>query len=175
MKTKIPARLAKNASKLHKHVGDLLMQSIFKGYDVRQEYPVKGVDVYFRSGREKFDWVILRLKVVIEVMGEQHFKPVRFGGISVDEAVSNFEELVRRDIKKRKAAERAGWAYVAIHYTDADIGQEELEKRILEALEDAEPDEDYEPKKPKGKIQSKGFQKKPEGYKYQWPKRKINQ
>jgi hypothetical protein len=96
MKTsKIPTNLAKNASQLHKHIGELLVQ-LYPGYQIRQEYCVSKVNPEFISGREKFDWVIVKLNVVIEVHGEQHYLPVCFGGISEEKAIKEFREKKSR-------------------------------------------------------------------------------
>ena len=170
MKTsKIPTNLAKNASKLHKHVGELLVQ-LYPGYEIRQEYCVSKVNPKFTSAREKFDWVIIKLNVVIEVHGEQHYLPVCFGGISEEKAIKNLEKRKKVDAKKQKAAEDAGWAYLVIPYWDDRIKIESLKELIIEAIEKAGPLENF--KKPVQKLKSKGFQKPPEGYKYQWAKRR---
>ena len=50
-RSKLPQQLAKNASKLHIHTGNLLVQ-LFPGYEIRQEYPVNKVNCGFNSGRE---------------------------------------------------------------------------------------------------------------------------
>lgn len=56
-----PEDFASNASKLHKRIGAMLCseQSPFRRYTIYQEYPVREVNSAFKSGREKYDWVIL--------------------------------------------------------------------------------------------------------------------
>ena len=110
----------KTSSALHKKVGDCLRASALSGFQILQEYPVNKVNPSFSSGREKFDWVILDLHIVIEVHGEQHFHPVTFGGISEREAALRFQEQVKRDLAKCTAAVDAGWTYLFIPYTDKD-------------------------------------------------------
>jgi very-short-patch-repair endonuclease len=174
MKTsRIPTNLAKNASKLHKRVGELLVQ-LYPGYEIRQEYCVKKVNPEFSSGREKFDWVILKLNVVCEIHGEQHYKIVCFGGITEEEATKNLEKRKQVDAEKQKAAEEAGWAYIIIPYWDNKIDSDSLKKLIIEAIQNAKPYKVFNEKE-KPKIQSRGFQKPPERHKYKWPKKKINQ
>jgi very-short-patch-repair endonuclease len=170
--SKIPTDLNKNASKLHKHIGELLVE-IFPGYEIRQEYCVSKVNPEFPSNREKFDWVILKLNVVCEIHGEQHYSPTCFGGISEDEAKKNFIKRQEVDLQKENAAREAGWAYIVIPYWNNKIDSGTLKDLIIEALEQAGPLKEFE--KPKQKLQSRGFQKRPEGYKYKWPKKKINQ
>lgn len=108
-----------NASKLHKLTGDTLRNSkIFGAYRIYQEYPVNRINDKFPNGRAKYDWVILDLSIVIEVMGEQHYGPVKFGGISDEEAESNFRKQLKIDEEKKQAAIDAGFTYVALKYSE---------------------------------------------------------
>jgi hypothetical protein len=52
------------------------------------------------GGMQEIDIWIPELKLAIEYDGEQHFRPVRFGGISVEMAESNYIEQKRRDTQK---------------------------------------------------------------------------
>ena len=119
----------------------------------------------YKSNREKFDWVVLGLNIVIEIHGEQHYKPVCFGGITLEEAKRNFRKRQEVDYKKQLAAEKAGWKYIVIKYTEKDIEDSEIIDKILSA-EQEEPKE-IVPARPKQKIQSRGFQKT--NKKYNWP------
>jgi len=171
-KTRTPTQSAKNASKLHRRVGELLTseECPFKNYQIRQEYHVSMVNPDYSSNREKFDWVILGLNVVIEIHGEQHYRPVCFGGITIDKAKRNFLRRLELDQEKKEAAQEALWAYVVVKYDEKDITLEELVNRITEALEEV-PEGVYEQQKPKAKIQGRGFQKSER--KHKWPTRKI--
>lgn len=185
VKSKTIHQTAKNASKLHKIIGDHLTE-LFPNYEVRQEYSVNKVNEGFYSGREKFDWIVLGLKIVCEIHGEQHYRPVCFGGITMTEAKRNFEKRVDVDKLKEEAARDAGWAYVVVKYTEKKITSEELSTKINEAIKDSEPAKEIKSAKPKciiqgrgfqkdgpkQKIQSRGFSKAKDGYK--WPKRKLN-
>lgn len=112
----------------------MVTAKIFRGYQIRQEYRVSLVNPGFKSNREKFDWCIPKLNVVIEVMGEQHEKPVCFGGISREEAQVRFEKQQKIDALKQQAAKDAGWAYVVISYKEKDITEEQLLEKIKIAL-----------------------------------------
>ena len=163
------------------------MINLFPNYEIRQEYSVNKVNKSFSSGREKFDWVILGLNVVIECHGLQHYTPVCFGGITMTEAKRNFEKRVEVDKLKQDAAEEAGWAYLVVKYDEQKITPEELGDRVNEAIRNAKPAEDIKPDRskstiqsrgfnkdgPKRKIQSRGFHKPKNGYK--WPKRKVKE
>lgn len=108
-----------NASKLHKSVGEAIRSHpLLKHYKSYQEYPVSRVNPTYRNNSHKFDWVIIDLKVVIEAHGQQHYEPVCFGGISKEEAAKRYYEQVERDLEKRRAAEDAGWTYIAVKYDD---------------------------------------------------------
>lgn len=134
-RSKTPLHSAKNISKLHKHIGKLLTESKYlSNFEIRQEYPVSWVNKDFPSNRERFDWVVLGIKVCIEVMGVQHYMAIPFGGITMEEARRNFRKQLNRDILKEKAANDAGWAYITVKYTEHDITEEELHNRITEAL-----------------------------------------
>ena len=166
-RSKIPAQLAKNASKLHKRVGELLTSedSPYRFYEIRQEYRVSDVNPTYKSNREKFDWVILNLKVVIEIHGEQHHKAVTFGGISPEEAPDNFKRRIELDQQKQEAAQKAGWGYVVVSYKEKNISIDELIDKIIEAAESASEDIPKLSKPYKAKI--------PTREKYNWPKKKI--
>lgn len=125
----LPLELAKNASSLHKRIGELLVE-LYPNYEVRQEYPVWKINNSFKSKKEKFDWVILSLNIIIEINGEQHYKPVCFGGITKTEAKYNYRKNIERDFKKEQAAINAGWSYVVIDYKYKNITKEELLKII---------------------------------------------
>lgn len=116
---------AKNASKLHKLVGDTLRDSaIFGGYDIYQEYPASKVNPRL-SSRLRFDWVIPRLSLVIECHGEQHYHPVAFGGVDYEVAVGNFQDTQSRDKIKKEGALYGGWAYIEIRY-DMHVTEDSL-------------------------------------------------
>ena len=133
--SKPPQKLAANASKLHKRIGTLLQNMpIFIGCEIRQEYRVSDVNDKFPSNKEKFDWVILGVNIVIECHGKQHYEPTRFGGVKDDvKTTRNFMKLQDRDLAKKAAAEEAGWAYVVVNYDELDITEEELHRRITQA------------------------------------------
>lgn len=104
-----------SASKRHKLVGEILRtHPYFKSYLSYQEYPVNKVDTSFPDGRLLIDWVVPEIKLAIEVQGEAHYAPVRFGGISQEEAVEAFRGQQRRDRAKENACSDAGWVLVQI-------------------------------------------------------------
>jgi hypothetical protein len=141
-RTKNPSNLAKNASKLHQTILELLTseESPYKSYNIRQEYRVSEVNPTFKSNREKFDLVILDLKICIECHGKQHEEPVTFGGMSKEQANKIFIAQQDRDELKRLAAVEAGWGYLVVWYYEINLELEELSSRILNAIQAKEED-----------------------------------
>ena len=125
-----------NVSKLHRKVGDTLRaSSYFNKYPIYQEYPVSKINTNYSTNAHHFDWVVLKLNVVFEVHGEQHYKPVSFGGkMSKEETMSNFLDLTYRDKEKKKAAIEAGWTYVEIPF-DAVISETNLIQMFTKAFD----------------------------------------
>lgn len=124
-----------NSSKLHKKVGEILKTSdLFRHYKVYQEYPVTDINPSFNNSRCKFDWVILDIKVVIEVHGAQHYVVSSFGA-DPEEAVNRFQRQKIRDAQKQLAAEEAGWGYVEVSYKEIkNLTPDNLWEKIKLAL-----------------------------------------
>lgn len=72
----------------------------------------------------KFDFSIYddnsELLSVLEYDGEAHFKPIQFGGISIDEAKLNFETQVKRDKIKNCFCKENNIKMLRISYKDSD-------------------------------------------------------
>src|SRR3990167_4936693 len=98
-------------SRGHLHIGNLLSQLNFKAVE---EYSVQKVDPTSKI-RGWYDWVLLDIKVVIEIQGAQHEIATSYTG-DVEEAVSNLWNNRLRDRAKQLAADNAGWGYLAIPY-----------------------------------------------------------
>jgi len=172
MATKIPTNLADNASKLHKRIGELLVE-LYPNNLVRQELSVSYINPDFKSKREKIDWCVLDLYLAIEVHGEQHYRPVCFGGVSEEQAKKNLLKRQEVDELKENAVRDAGWTYLIVPYWEKDLTLNDLKTAITAEL--INNDKEVKKKEPQSKIKSRGFQQKPEGYKHKWPKKKLNQ
>ena len=58
-RTRFQHQYRKNASKLHKEVGDILRDSKILGHqEIYQEYPVNRVNKHYRNSSHHFDWVV---------------------------------------------------------------------------------------------------------------------
>ena len=133
--TRFQYEYRKSASKLHQTVGNCLRSSIiFSKQEIYQEYPVNRVNKSYSESSHHFDWVIPKLKIVIECHGKQHYSPVAFDG-NYDTAVENFKALKSRDKAKKEAALAAGFSYIEISYTKA---RKITEETILELVKQAE-------------------------------------
>jgi hypothetical protein len=66
----------------------------------------------------RFDFYVSEFKTFIEFNGRQHYEPVRFGGISVEDAKSNFEKQIRNDIIKKEFCERNGYNLLIIKFNE---------------------------------------------------------
>ena len=174
------------SSKRHRLVGKLLSEIGFtKGMRREEEVRVSTLVPSFPDNRKRIDWFVKDLKLVTEVHGEQHYKPVAFG--NRPNAKGEFAKQVAHDIAKQAALENAGYLFLEIPYWDK-ITIDYLRGAILDCVEhvqiSAAPDLHDEPVKASklrsrplpsrdeptytksnwGKarpMQSRGFQKKP--------------
>ena len=144
-----------------------LLKKIFKGYTLKQEYGI--------GERLRLDAYIKQLNLGFEYDGIQHFKHVpRF-----HKTKREFLQAQERDRRKTQLCVEKGIALIRIRY-DEELSEELLREKIrIATTEDLARKSEQKLKKieqlatkKKAKIQSKGFQKPKDGYK--WPKRKLN-
>lgn len=76
-----------------------------------------------------FDFYIPKLNVCIEYQGEQHYRPVNFGGISDEEAYSNFVKTQYHDEIKRNYCDENNINLICIPYWEDVDGY--LNKNLL--------------------------------------------
>lgn len=140
----------KNASKLHKAVGDYLREGLFTHHhESYQEYPVNRVNPDYPESSHHFDWVIPKMKLVIECHGIQHYQPVAFGG-NYEQMEAEFNAIKRRDQQKKEAALQAGYAYMVISHHELKLIDDKLflSRWDLALQEREEYHKNYEPPKP---------------------------
>ena len=126
----LKVRYRDSASKLHKALGTILKQHPkLRGFRTCQEYRIP-------HSRYHIDWFILDLSLAIEVHGEQHYKPVRFGGRSEQEARDAFELQQIADIEKKNYCRLNGWRYLAFRYNEK-LDAEYVVKKIFDVLKDS--------------------------------------
>lgn len=116
-----------SASKLHKAIGEVLRNhKVFKNLKLLQEYPIPHTAYHV-------DWFLVDLKLAIEVHGEQHYMPVRFGGITDEEANLRFSEQKRRDDKKKQLCLANGWKIVEFAYNES-MDSQYVGDKIIQAI-----------------------------------------
>lgn len=76
-----------------------------------------------------FDFYIPKLKTCIEYQGEQHYRPVRFGGVNEEVAHSNFFKIQYHDKIKKDYCEKNNINLICIPYWE-DV-DEYLNKNLL--------------------------------------------
>lgn len=68
--------------------------------------------------RLRFDFMFINHKRVFEYDGEQHIRPVKFGGMSQEQAEENFQKTVENDKLKDDFCKNNGYKMVRISYKD---------------------------------------------------------
>lgn len=67
-----------------------------------------------------FDFYLPDYNMVIEYQGEQHYKPVQFGGMPIEEAIRNFDICKAHDEIKSNYCDRNNIKLLSIPYTEFD-------------------------------------------------------
>ena len=72
----------------------------------------------------------------IEVDGEQHFRPVKFGGMSLEQATENFILQKERDEAKKQFCLENNYKLIRIDYTQiSDKSYEKIIRSIFDGIE----------------------------------------
>ena len=87
------------------------------GFQHEVEYKVR-----MKNSRNpyRFDFYLPGRRLLIKYDGEQHFRPVTFGGMSETEAIKVFNQAKKRDKKKDIWAKENGFALLRIRF-DEDV------------------------------------------------------
>lgn len=115
-----------------------ICKEIFKNETVLNNFT--GFD-WLRAGngvgkKMEFDIFVPHLKLAIEYDGEQHFKPVRFGGMSLEKAQKCFIKQQKRDIIKNNLVKQHSedvQTFLRISYKE-EISKKHIYNRIMKAL-----------------------------------------
>lgn len=107
-----------------------IVSQIFPEYKVEYNYKSFGWLMNNKTGQKlEYDIYVDEIKLAIEHDGEQHFCPVRFGGVSLEKATAAFEELKYRDRLKNKLSRQNGIRLVRFKY-DEELSREAVEKKL---------------------------------------------
>jgi len=96
-----------------------ICKAIFKDHTVINNFRGANFLINDETGRkQEIDIWIPKFKIAIEYDGEQHFKPVKFGGISDEKATRNFEYIKKMDRLKTSKIINEGIIFIRFKYTD---------------------------------------------------------
>jgi len=93
------------------------------------------------NGLLKFDFPVfwdkeqMKLKILIEYDGIQHFRPVRFGGISKERAIKNYKQQVKNDMIKNLYCAENNIQLIRIPYWEYDNIEKYLRYYLIENSE----------------------------------------
>lgn len=106
-------------SKFHNTVREILAtSSFFSRLRCWQEVPVFELIEGYSNKLHRYDWYIEELGIIIELHGDQHYKPMFWSGISYEQAMSNLSKQQNADSLKKFAAIENGYRYVEIPYSE---------------------------------------------------------
>lgn len=69
-------------------------------------------------GKLSYDFFIPEKNLLIEINGEQHYEPVKFGNISIEQAIKNLKRQRHHDWLKRKYAQKHNYKLIIISYNE---------------------------------------------------------
>lgn len=111
-------KLLPSQSDFHNALRDIFCtDTYFSGIKCFQEVPVIDLCTDYFSKQHRFDWYIEAHNAVIELHGEQHYKPTSFTSGSYDQKLRDYKDMQRRDSAKKEAALESGFKYIAIPYS----------------------------------------------------------
>lgn len=106
-----------NQSQAHERVRTILCEDpVFSRLHCYQEMPVQELCPSYSSNLHRFDWFIQELNLVIEIHGEQHYRPTAWTNMAHDKKMISFAQGKARDSMKKQAAEDQGLSYLEIPY-----------------------------------------------------------
>ena len=98
--------------------------------DVEYEQQKTFDNCYYKK-KLPFDFYIQEKNCCIEVQGEQHFKPVKFGGVSLKKAKKNFEEQKKKDKIKKNFCEKNNIKLIELSYDEIRKSNQNILKDIF--------------------------------------------
>ncbi|CAB4160281.1 hypothetical protein UFOVP724_135 [uncultured Caudovirales phage] len=109
--------LYENASDFHNKVREIFCTDVyFKQLQCFQEVPMSSLVLDYPNNNDAVDWYIESLRLVIELHGEQHYRPVSFSNQSYAEKMTSYHNIVYRDNRKKTYLLDNGYMYIEIPY-----------------------------------------------------------
>ena len=119
--------------------GEYQVRETLKNMKVDFIYDATHDELTIFSGKSlRFDFLIEKEgfnNIVIEFNGKQHYEPVRFGGISQEDADRNFKKQKKRDRLKRRFCEENNYKILEIHYKDYGRINEIVSNYLIQHLD----------------------------------------
>lgn len=112
-----------------------IIQELFPTFKVEQDFFNFPWLKTNKKKKQHIDIYIPELKLAIEYDGKQHFKPVRFGGISEERAIKNLKIAKRLDRRKTKVINKHPEDvkyFIRIKYTE-ELTKENIIDRLKQA------------------------------------------
>jgi hypothetical protein len=128
--------LYENASDFHNLLREIFCtDTYFKQIQCFQEVPMINLVDDYDSNFEAVDWYIEPYNLVIELHGNQHYKPTSFGNMSYNQKIVSFNNIRYRDNKKKTALLESGYNYLEIPYKLKDkLNADFLKQLIYESI-----------------------------------------
>ena len=106
-----------NKSQFHENLRTVLCsERPFSNFACYQEVNVKDLFSEYEYHDHHYDWYIKELKLIIELHGDQHYRPTSFGKETYRDKIINFNLLKFRDSAKRGIALDHNYMYLEIPY-----------------------------------------------------------
>ena len=107
----------------------------FKISKILQQFKIDYIPQYsFDNCRDQrklpFDFYLLNYNILIEYDGEQHYKPVNFGGISDEKAIENFKIIQYHDKIKTEYCVKNNIPLIRIPYWEKDNLENVLKTKL---------------------------------------------
>lgn len=102
-----------------------ILEQIFQGYNITKQ------DNLDFLGLQRVDFAIRDLKLAFEYDGEHHFRPVQFGGRSLQKAERAFKKQQQRDRKKEELLKQNDFKLIRFKY-DENLSEEFLIQNLRE-------------------------------------------
>ena len=97
--------------------GELKIQNLLESQNI-EFIKEKKFETLIKNTYLRFDFYIEKFNLLIEYDGQQHFSPVKFGGISEEKAIHLFHKAQERDIMKNKFVAKNNINLLRIPYWD---------------------------------------------------------
>jgi G:T-mismatch repair DNA endonuclease (very short patch repair protein) len=114
-----------------------LLKEILSLTPIKEEVNVRKLFPSYGPHDHHYDFVVPMFKLIVECHGQQHGKPVTFGG-SILDASSRFANQKRRDRLKEEVARENGWGYLIVWHNELPRSDEEaiilLKSKVLKSI-----------------------------------------